>query len=459
MVPIELDDQVPQPEPSARPRLGRRARRRLAVAAAAVVLTLVAAQWTADLRERASWNQLSDRTGVVPPVGRSVRALWSFDASLYGTLSHGVPWRGTVVGPEVAPDGSIGIVEIDDRDGRRRWTRTVVGPDAARAARGADLVPSASCGRVPDDASRVVCLVTDVVATNLARSADTAQASEVHLVVIDPRDGRVAADHRLGTDLSMLGPVLRGGLVVMASWTAGRPEIAGVDVASGRERWRTATASARQDGLRFDLMPVGDEVAALGGPGFDLISRDGAIRRSGALSDYVGAIPLADGRLAVLDGGGTLVVGPDRDVRLEGVLAGIVSDDGSLPGLTLVRSGTLRAYDAEGRQRWELQGSSPSAVLVLRGVLYVTRDGEVAALDGSTGAVRWHTALPVQPRAPVTDGRVLLAALSTEVVALDLRTGAVLSRSPLPSGRTELATVCGLLVTSARDGSGTDVLG
>ena len=96
---------------------------------------------------------------------------------------------------------------------------------------------------------------------------------------------------------------------------------------------------------------------------------------------------------------------------------------------------------------------------MLRGVLYVTRDGEVAALDGSTGAVRWHTALPVQPRAPVTDGRVLLAALSTEVVALDLRTGAVLSRSPLPSGRTELATVCGLLVTSARDGSGTDVLG
>ena len=135
MVPIDLDDEVPQPSQPGRSRLGRRTGRRLAIGVVVVVLALVAGQWAADARERADWDRLSDRTDVVVPVGRSLAARWSLDDSTFVTVSQGIAWRGTVVGPVLAPDGSIGIVQLDDRDGRRRWTAPVMGPDAARAAK------------------------------------------------------------------------------------------------------------------------------------------------------------------------------------------------------------------------------------------------------------------------------------------------------------------------------------
>ena len=69
-------------------------------------------------------------------------------------------------------------------------------------------------------------------------------------------------------------------------------------------------------------------------------------------------MPRSDGRLVLPQDARTLVVGPDRDVWLDGTEVGIASDDGSLPGLTLVSAGTMRAYDDDGRQRWELAGAA-----------------------------------------------------------------------------------------------------
>lgn len=426
--------------------------------AVVVLLALVAGQRVADAQTQASRDRLSDRTSVVEPVGRSLTARWSLDRPTLTTVSQGVGWRGTVVGPVLASNGSIGIVGLDDRDGHRRWTTPVLGPDASRTGTQGQVIPRASCQRVPEDPSRVVCLVTDSIMTVLDQQVNTSKASQVHLLVVDPKDGRVLAEHQLGADLSTFEAVLRGGLAVIATSNAGQPEAVGVDAASGAERWRTAVPAASAHG-GFGAVRFGDLVAVIGDTGLDVLGADGAVHRSVSLTSYSGAMPRSDGQLVLPQEAATLVVGPDRDVRVDGTAVGVTSDDGSLPGLTLVSAGTMRAYDADGHQRWELDGASPAGVVVLGGVVYVTRDGGVTAVDGSTGTVRWRTDLPVQLEPPVTDGRVLLVAPGADVAALDLQTGAVLWRAPLPSGHTEVMALGGLLVARTPDGSSTDVIG
>lgn len=83
--------------------------------AAAVVLALVAGQWAADAWARAAWDRLSDRTEVVAPVDRSLTVRWSLDPPRFASVSQGVAWRGTVVGPVLGADGSIGVVEARRR--------------------------------------------------------------------------------------------------------------------------------------------------------------------------------------------------------------------------------------------------------------------------------------------------------------------------------------------------------
>lgn len=207
------------------------------------------------------------------------------------------------------------------------------------------------------------------------------------------------------------------------------------------------------------MVRVGDLVAVAGDTALDLLGPDGKVRRSVDLRGYADAQPLADGRLVLPDAAGTLVVGADGDLHLDGEPVGIASDDGSLPGLTLLRSGVLRAFGPTGRQLWQLPGASPAGAVVLGGVVYVTRDGGVTAVDGSTGTVRWQAALPVQQLPPVTDGRVLIVALSTDVAALDLRMGAELWRAPLPTGHPRLLGFDGLLLALAQDGSDIVVIG
>lgn len=123
------------------------------------------------------------------------------------------------------------------------------------------------------------------------------------------------------------------------------------------------------------MVRVGDLVAVAGDTALDLLGPDGKVRRSVDLRGYADAQPLADGRLVLPDAAGTLVVGADGDLHLDGEPVGIASDDGSLPGLTLLRSGVLRAFGPTGRQLWQLPGASPAGVVVLGGVVYVTRDG------------------------------------------------------------------------------------
>ncbi|OZB89274.1 MAG: hypothetical protein B7X41_03710 [Microbacterium sp. 14-71-5] len=460
MVPIELDDEVPDGAPPRGPGR-RRSRLWVVVGGAVAALALAAGQWAADRAQASSWDRLSDRADVVVPLGGSLAVRWSLDPSQLMAVAQGVGWRGTVVGPVALPDGSVAVTALDDRDGHRRWTTPVIGPDAQRAALGGTWHASGSCRRVPDDASRVVCLVSDAVVVDSGTSVTTRNVtSQVHLVAVDPRTGQLQADHRIGADLDTLDALLPGGLVVVVSSrsSSAHPGVVGVDLDTGTERWRTAPpALAQWSG--FGAAAVGNAVAVIGGSGLDVLGPDGSVRRSVRLNGYQGYLSLPDGRIVVPEADGTLVVGPDRDVHLDGSPMWLAADDGSVPGLTLIRNGTLHAYDADGHQRWELPGPAPSGAVVLRGVLYATRDGGVVAVDGSTGTVRWQTALAVQQRSPVTDGRVLLVALGSDVAALDLRTGAVAWRSPLPVDHPELGAFGGMLLAGATDGSSTLVLG
>lgn len=459
MVPIELDDDADGPPPPRR--IGLRTRRWLPVAALVAGVALVLGQWTADRLQRTALDALADRTAVVPRLGDSLSVRWSVPPAELMSIGQGAPWRGTVVAPAALPDGSVAVVAIDGRDGHRRWTTAVFGPDAQRAALGDALLPSGSCQRVPDDAGRVLCLVSNsVVLTDRSTVTTQTAGSQAHLVVVDPRTGRLLADHRLDAGRSTLDAVLPGGVAVMTSSrsSSARPDVVGIDPVSGAERWRTAPPALAEWG-GFAVAAVGDAVAVIGGTSLDVLGPDGAVRRSVPVTGYHGYTSLPDGRIAVPETEGTLVVGPEKDVRLPGTAMWTAADDGSVPGLTLVRDGTLHAYGADGRSLWELPGPTPAGGLVLRGAVYVTRDGGVAAVDGSTGRVRWQTALPVRQLAPLTDGRVLLVTLSTEAAALDLGTGAVLWCSPLPPGRTVLIAGAGLVLAVSQDGADSLVLG
>ncbi|OZB89275.1 MAG: hypothetical protein B7X41_03715 [Microbacterium sp. 14-71-5] len=458
MVSIELDDEAHGAPPEHRRTVSRGTRPWWVVGAATAVLALVLGQWVADLRSHAGWQRLADRTDVVRPVGRSVTPRWSLDPSQLATISQGLRWRGTVVGPVDLPDGSVVLASVDGRDGHRRWTTPVLGPDPQRAQAGSSLRPAGACERQPDDPSRVVCLVSDAVVVGGEHSVTAhAPTSEVHLVVVDPETGRTRADHRVGTDLGTLYALLPGGLAVLGS-SRSSSDVVAVDAASGAERWRVAAPPAAR-GAGFGVAAVGDAVAVIGDTGLVVLGRDGTVRRTERVTGFQGYLPAGDGRIAVPGSTGTLVVGADRDLQLVGAALCVAADDGSVPGLTLTRSDALHAYGADGRPWWQLTGSSPTGAVVLHGVVYLTRDGGVVAVDGVTGKVVWQVSLPVQPLSPMRDGRVLLVALSTDVAALDPRTGAELWRSPLPSGGTTLVAFGGLLLATTKDGPGTVVLG
>lgn len=458
MVSIELDDEAHGAPPEPRRAVSRRTRTWWVAGAATAVLALVLGQWVADQRSQAGWQRLADRTDVVRPVGKFLTARWSLDPSQLATISQGARWRGTVVGPVDLPDGSVALTSVDGRDGRRRWTTPVLGPDPQRAQLGSSLRPAGACERQPDDPSRVVCLVSDAVVVGAEHSVTAhAPTSEVRLVVVDPATGRTRADHRVGTDLGMLYALLPGGLAVLGS-SRSTSDVVAVDAASGAERWRVPAPPAAR-GAGFGVAAVGDAVAVIGDTGLVVLGPDGAVRRTVRVTGFQGYLPAGDGRIAVPGPTGTLVVGADRDLQLDGAALWVAADDGSVPGLALTRSDALHAYGADGRPWWERAGSSPTGAVVLHGVVYLTRDGGVVAVDGVTGRVVWQVSLPVQQLSPMTDGRVLLVALSTEVVALDPRTGAELWRSPLPSGSTTLMSFGGLLLATAKDGTGMVVLG
>ena len=96
----------------------------------------------------------------------------------------------------------------------------------------------------------------------------------------------------------------------------------------------------------------------------------------------------------------TTIMGDGPDVVLDGRLAGVSADDGSLPGLVLAADSRIRAYDrSTGRERWSVGHGLSGSAVVVRGRVYLSTPDGVVAVDGRTGEELW--------RAPVMKGRTM----------------------------------------------------
>ena len=106
------------------------------------------------------------------------------------------------------------------------------------------------------------------------------------------------------------------------------------------------------------------------------------------------------------------------------------------------------------RSVWQADVQPDYGAVVVRGRVYLTTSTEVVALDGRTGAVVWRTPLPVSGNGSLaTDGRDLLL-MSPEydgsdegrVTAYDLATGQETRQIPYPEGVSDVQMMHGLLV-------------
>ena len=160
-------------------------------------------------------------------------------------------------------------------------------------------------------------------------------------------------------------------------------------------------------------------------------------------------VPIApDRRLVVATGKGGVVVGLDPETgepQWSTPVGRHQNDDlAELTGPTEVYPGTYGGVisppaSADGTV-YVAVVNTPTQ-LVPDAVSYVgselgTADGEVVALDATTGAIRWTTTVPGDPMgaATVVNDLVLTALLDGTIVALDRATGAMVWQTSAPGG-------------------------
>jgi hypothetical protein len=146
---------------------------------------------------------------------------------------------------------------------------------------------------------------------------------------------------------------------------------------------------------------------------------------------------------------------PAADVVLDGTLLNVAVDDRSLPELVLTYQSRTYGWDrTTGEQLWEAEVQPNYGALMIRGRAYLTTSTEVVALDGRTGEVVWRTPLPELGEGSLaTDGRDLLL-LSPKlglgddtggVTFFDLGSGDVIRSLLYPEGVSDIQEMSGVL--------------
>ncbi|WP_124341644.1 outer membrane protein assembly factor BamB family protein [Cellulomonas algicola] len=418
--------------------------RLLVPAVLAVAALLVGAQLLLDARERARVAALADVRGVLRPVDPGLGVRWASGAEDARVVESGVLVDGLVVGAAPLPAAQVQVRALDELTGALRWTREldlptpVMTPDAASPATWTVCTtagaPSTSTNS-PDDARPVVaCLAQQP-------GSDIGPPPEVSLWFLDARDGTLLSTQRLPGDAAFT--VLDGRLL-----TAVREE----DEDGGGDRstrWRvTATDPATQEALwtwttppidapRVTQQPTdvwsssfasldarADHVLLAVGSSSWLLDTDGSmLRRDG----------LEPGWWPELARGGAVVHSTwSRDGRPQSRLLRpdgsrttvdatplwLTVDDGSVPGSVLFATrdvgpsgvvASVSARDAStGDLRWRVTGVEATSAVLLDDRLYVVGADGLAAIDATTGAVRWTTPLGRTVDELSTDGRWLL---------------------------------------------------
>ncbi|MCC2333966.1 outer membrane protein assembly factor BamB family protein [Cellulomonas wangsupingiae] len=473
---VVLDDDADAPTPQD-PAPSVRRRWWIAVLVA-VALVLVAAQVVADARERARVTAVGRLPGVLAPQPDPPRVAWQVDDDTVDVVVVGRD----LVEERIAADGAMTLTARDVATGAERWTVPVLGAPTVPLAEDTTRY-GLQCADGPGLPGRLVCLAHDATSVSTpdgqgagASTTRSAPATSATVVVVDLGDGEVRERHGADEGGAVAAALeVVGDQVVLAAPLDDGTTAWALDPATGAERWRVHAETGFGGGwLRWGaevrVVPVGDEAVAVLGAGAVLLdASDGtATGSAGTLATVLGARP--DGSaLVVASEGYTRLMGPERDVRLDGGPIPVTVDDGSVPDLALTLSGGLRAWDAAtGEMRWRARDvTGTQEALVLGGRVHAHDGYRVSTLDARTGEILWEVTAPelFSPDAAVaglaTDGVLLLVdgldapASRAELVAVDPGAGTVRWEADLPDV-TSVGTIDGVL--AARNPAGTVVL-
>lgn len=465
------EDVTEQPEVPAR---SRRGLWWVAAGAVAVALSLVGTQLVVDAREDAAAARLALVPGVFPPLGDELVVVRTISRADVDTL-----WSGVVVGDGrtaallVAQDGSQSFTAVDQRTGEALWSTPLVGPDARRAASPENGYGGWCQGDTTGDepATVAVCLATDgFVHYEDDGTEERYPATTSRAVVVDVGDGHVIAEWAV-EETSQLAVV--GDLVVVGTRDAERGVVVVAhDVRTGDEQWRyqepvDADAVESPEQRYWGLFAAGETVAVHDGNGLLLLSSTGQLVRDdlrAATRDASFGTDPATGTFAITTYAGTgarttTLLAPDADPAGDVVLRGepvqVTVDDGSLPGVMLTYLSHAYAWDRRtGEELWGAEIQPTSNALVIRGRVYLTTTTELLALDGRSGDVVWRTPLPPYGSGSLaTDGRDLLllspafdGSGEAGVTFIDLESGDEVRAVPFPDGVSDLQLLHGMLV-------------
>ncbi len=493
--PARDDDGSPE-------RPSRRHRGRLAVAAGVVVL-LAFSSWgmSADLRDRNRAERLASAPGGVLSLADAPRVAWSA-----GTQSSATAFLpGLVV---VQRDGALHA--LDAGTGVERWQVPMAAGAQCRvsssARGGAAVVDPLVCWGGPDAPDQVTVVHADGTWARRSLGEGVAWAAGTS-------DGGLATARLVGPappTSQVHVTALDGGYSIDGRITQGQDAVVRLeDATTGALRWehtlrfhpvtdvwscvtvnqdRTGATPTLSASIRPpEVLTVGSLVEVYGCGVQGVFTADGAAVGEAGTSSSSIVEPYVDGGVLELGGSGqdgaSALRGPHGTVTFGAQVLNPAATDGTPSDVVLAGVGpvSLRAYDAGGTQRWRSAQGYVDLLARAHGVAVMALlDGGAAGVDLRTGKQLWldGTLTPGAPgpaevpREAFTDGRTaaLLVAAPlvrsedgstvsvdvsggpTTLVGVDLATGAIRWRTPLPGFVDEVDAVEGHLVVTTQSG-------
>jgi outer membrane protein assembly factor BamB len=423
------DGDEPRPgEPSASGGPGAQ-RRALAPVAAVLAIALGTALAADGVRDSARIELMRGLHGGVADLSSPLDELWAWDGGVVGTGESGNGSEGEVAAlDDVLVFASVDdLVALDPATGDEAWT-VPLGADPSCGPMGTSAPDEAAAPSVVclhgTGADRTAIVVGPDGLASAPRVLDTADARRhglprpgpagtvLRATRVGPGSAVDLGDAECNAELECTGTVEEGRDVVL------RAE----DAATGRERWSvTVPFRAAEAGQCWETSwaDPGNDVSfdgSLDADAFgaritaDLVHLDGCGVQAAVTPDGVvlgtefepgtGFVErLGTGGYAGLDYGGaarTVLYSDDGAVvaELPGYVAGPSVADGSGSDTLLGADETgrrLRAYGADGTQRWDVAapGAGPFLAQVGETAVVASWDGTTRGLDVATGDERW----------------------------------------------------------------------